>query len=135
MVGVLVCVPVYAVIVRTPAFDPKTEDVMAEPVKKVSADGRPTAGGKDKPPANGTSTDRSVDTNLLSPQFPAPAVTIWNSVAKVLGRGPQEVAQRVGPGHGDRRRVGHPDRASRKSSCRKDTSNGCPRPRALGWPA
>lgn len=77
IVGVVVCVPIYAVIVRTPEFDPAKQDVMAQKAAKA----------KEKDAAKNEPVDDPTVTNLLSPQFPAPAVSIWYSVAKVLGEG------------------------------------------------
>jgi uncharacterized oligopeptide transporter (OPT) family protein len=75
VVGVVVCVPIFAVIVRTPAFDPAKQDLMAQ----KAATAKTT--GESEP------VDDPKVTNLLSPQFPAPAVSIWYSVAKVLSEG------------------------------------------------
>jgi OPT family oligopeptide transporter len=76
VVGVFVCVPVFAMIVRTPEFDPATQ---TDPLAKKTNNARAT-------PETQQADDPAV-TNLLSPQFPAPAVSIWYSVAKVLGEG------------------------------------------------
>jgi OPT family oligopeptide transporter len=82
IVGVLVCVPIYAVLVRTPEFDPATP---ANPMTK-KADKTNVAAAADTEQADDLSA-----TNLLSPQFPAPAVSIWYSVAQVLNKGFKEL--------------------------------------------
>jgi MFS family permease len=80
----------YAMLVRTPAFDPKTHDVMAE---HVAADAKSAAHATPQHALNGKEhggpAERadSSGTNLLSPQFPAPAAVIWYSVARVLAKG------------------------------------------------
>jgi OPT family oligopeptide transporter len=83
IVGVLVCVPIYAVLVRTPEFDPATQ---ANPLAKKA--------DKAKTAAETEQADDPAVTNLLSPQFPAPAVSIWYSVAKVLGEGFNKLPKR-----------------------------------------
>jgi OPT family oligopeptide transporter len=83
VVGVLVCVPIYGIMVRTPPFDPNQQDVMAAHVAA-------TANSPDSASIDATA---SSSTNLLTPQFPAPSAAIWYSVARVLAKGFGELPQ------------------------------------------
>jgi OPT family oligopeptide transporter len=83
MAGIMVCIPVYLVIVRTPAFDPKAEQASASAAKPAGAQ-------KAENVADDKSQENQPDlskTNLCTDEFPAPSVTIWKSVAVLLAEG------------------------------------------------
>jgi len=83
LAGVLICVPVYTIIVRTPPFDPA-----AKTQTRVGQNQQPAA-----PTAQSSSADVDADandpnkTNLFTNQFAAPAVAVWLNVARVLAEG------------------------------------------------
>ncbi|MGD0518204.1 MAG: OPT family oligopeptide transporter [Thermoguttaceae bacterium] len=88
LAGVLVCVPIYTLIVRMPVFDPKA------PAKQVVSQGSKTGpsadsvgGNNGKIPAKDNSTNPNMQTNLLTKEFPAPSVAVWKSVAELLAEG------------------------------------------------
>jgi uncharacterized oligopeptide transporter (OPT) family protein len=100
MVGVMVCVPIYCIIVRTPKFDPKKEYAAAATAEKSA----PTAGvapaakdeddrdevDKEFDKAAATNSSLTADqtkTNLLTAEYNAPAVAVWKSVAELLAEG------------------------------------------------
>jgi OPT family oligopeptide transporter len=82
LAGILVCVPVYLVIVRTPPFDPKSEQATASTAKSDQAENA-TNGAREESQARHDLTK----TNLCTDEFPAPSVTIWKSVAVLLAEG------------------------------------------------
>ena len=88
LAGVLICVPIYSIIVRTPEFDPN------------AAGGQPQAAAANVGPHAGNAvasvplgaeekdqTGSASKTNLLSDEFPAPAVALWVKVAQLLDKG------------------------------------------------
>jgi uncharacterized oligopeptide transporter (OPT) family protein len=78
--GVLVCIPVYSIIVRMPVFDPAAQSAAAVPaVKSQKDDGKQAAKSK--------AADTSTKTNLCTSEFPAPSAVIWKSVAELLSQG------------------------------------------------
>jgi OPT family oligopeptide transporter len=82
--GVLVCIPVYTIIVRMPPFDPAAEKAAAAyaaQAKESGASAAPVAGAENVENA----TDMS-KTNLFK-EFPAPSAQIWKSVAELLSEG------------------------------------------------
>jgi uncharacterized oligopeptide transporter (OPT) family protein len=88
LAGVLVCVPIYTIIVKTPAFDPNTTSQQAASQNLKGEHSAGATGGKDTPAAeNMASHSQSSQTNLLTNEFPAPAVAIWKSVAELLAKG------------------------------------------------
>jgi uncharacterized oligopeptide transporter (OPT) family protein len=114
LAGVLVCAPIYAVIVKTPAFDPNLPASQVEhahgergygnetnsPAEKVKhAHGPPAVDGHGTQnfenqdldtPAN-SSTEQAAQTNLLTKEFPAPSALVWKSVAEILAKGVKEL--------------------------------------------
>jgi OPT family oligopeptide transporter len=81
--GVLVCIPVYQIIVRMPAFDPAAEKVAAAAAAK-----------SEKNAEEGSAESKAVDvtkTNLCTAEFPAPSAQIWKSVAEILSKGFSEL--------------------------------------------
>lgn len=83
LAGVIVCVPVYLIIVRTPPFDPKSEQASAAAARSTVAETANSGVG-------GESQEKKPDqtkTNLCTDEFPAPSVTIWKSVAVLLSEG------------------------------------------------
>jgi uncharacterized oligopeptide transporter (OPT) family protein len=83
--GVLVCIPVYSIIVRMPVFDPAAEKAAAAPIAatEVGETVRSKAEAKPTEPA----ADASTKTNLCTAEFPAPSAVIWKSVAELLTEG------------------------------------------------
>ena len=97
LAGVLVCVPIYSIIVKTPDFDPNApvEQVAAETSKAGAAststgiaDAASTV--KNDVAKNDTVKNESnsdvAKTNLLSKEFPAPAVAIWKAWPNYFSR-------------------------------------------------
>ena len=95
-VGLLVCVPVYCIIVRTPHFD-VTAEVKA-------AKNRPSANAKSREEMDTDTVRQAIDkefvesseeskaanaqtTNLLTAEYAAPSVTVWKGVAELLAKG------------------------------------------------
>ncbi len=72
LMGVLVAVPIYTIIVRTPPFDPQRQEAAA---KTPAATARINV------------EDDLTKTNLMSNQFPTPAVVVWYKVAQLLSEG------------------------------------------------
>jgi OPT family oligopeptide transporter len=78
--GVLVCVPVYSIIVRMPVFNPAAEKAAAA----AAAKSHKTA---EKGTAEAKPADAATKTNLCTSEFPAPSAQIWKSVAELLSEG------------------------------------------------
>jgi uncharacterized oligopeptide transporter (OPT) family protein len=86
--GVLVCVPIYTIIVKTPPLHP---NVPIEQVESQSSNSQPHTGnavmtGYATDENKGFATDDS-KTNLLTDEFPAPSAAVWQSVAELLNEG------------------------------------------------
>ncbi|MBN2579587.1 MAG: OPT/YSL family transporter [Pirellulales bacterium] len=80
LAGVVVCVPVYMVIVHTPTFSPD-----APAATTATSSGAPT-----------TETPGSEKTNLLTREFPAPAAAMWKAVAVLLKEGWKKLPEGTG---------------------------------------
>ncbi len=78
--GVLVCIPVYSIIVRMPVFNPAAEKAAA-----VAAAKSPRTTAKETQPAK--PAEAAAKTNLCTSEFPAPSAQIWKSVAELLSEG------------------------------------------------
>jgi uncharacterized oligopeptide transporter (OPT) family protein len=77
LAGVLVCVPVYQIIVRTPPFDPAALKGSGVVVGQT---------GRNKDSLY-SSEELPTKTNLCTAEFPAPSAQIWKSVAELLSEG------------------------------------------------
>ena len=88
LAGVLVCVPIYSIIVRTPPFDPNATAKQADSQMATAQPHAVDATMSDSAPAEkketGLDTSKS---NLLSDEFPAPAMALWMKVAQLLDKG------------------------------------------------
>jgi OPT family oligopeptide transporter len=96
LAGVIVCVPIYTIIVRMPVFDPNApSEKVASQVSSTSAADSATGTANANGSASATmttqakdnSTDNKTQTNLLTKEFPAPSVAVWKSVAELLAEG------------------------------------------------
>ena len=86
--GVLVCVPIYSIIVRTPPFDPNATAKQADSRMATAQPHATDATMTDSPPAEKKEAARDASkSNLLSDEFPAPATALWMKVAQLLDKG------------------------------------------------
>ena len=88
LAGVIVCVPIYTIIVKMPAFDPTAPTERVEIKAAETANRGETASGADGTvlAKNDAGNDES-KTNLLTKEFPAPSVALWKGVAELLSKG------------------------------------------------
>ena len=95
LAGVLVCVPIYTIIVRTPVFDPKAPSGQvasqgknrAPPIWRDAESPRGTGASATLTGPEKDNSANKIQTNLLTKEFPAPSVAVWKSVAELLAEG------------------------------------------------
>lgn len=94
LVGILVCVPVYSLIVRTPAFDPQAAQEIARRAATVETAAPRDEIDKEFDDALAAKSDKNRHagkTNLLTSEYNAPSVAVWKSVAELLAKGVKEL--------------------------------------------
>ncbi|HEY4760818.1 MAG TPA: OPT family oligopeptide transporter [Thermoguttaceae bacterium] len=90
--GALVCVPIYTIIVKTPAFNPDApgaQSATLDTKTETSSGGMPISSSQTS--GNHESPDEDLQTNLLTKEFPAPSAAVWKSVAELLAKGLKEL--------------------------------------------
>jgi OPT family oligopeptide transporter len=88
LAGVLVCVPIFTIIVKMPPFDPNAPVKQAEsriPTSQPHAGGAAMSSSQTVEKKESTNDDSK--SNLLSNEFPAPATALWLKVAQLLDKG------------------------------------------------
>ncbi len=87
LAGVIICVPIYSIIVKTPPFDAKSPARQAARSAEIGTAGGAKVLSATESPEKTEHVSQDSQTNLLTKEFPAPSALLWKSVAELLDKG------------------------------------------------